>query len=145
MPAPAPSVTASPASAAPVSAAPVSAARATTTPRGPAPFVEPATYTGGPLDIDVRLERTAPLSILAPRRIGESELAVYPLSLGASVFGWTADGDTSLAILDRFAVPTTPGRGAAVINSPVCTQSRSWRLGDFKGAVRYVYACEPSA
>ncbi|MBW8872358.1 MAG: aldo/keto reductase [Leifsonia sp.] len=46
---------------------------------------------------------TGPLSIIAPRRIGESDLAVYPLSLGASVFGWTADGDTSLAILDRFA------------------------------------------
>ena len=64
---------------------------------------EPSTDTGGPLDIDPSLERTGPLSIIAPRRIGESDLAVYPLSLGASVFGWTADGDTSLAILDRFA------------------------------------------
>ena len=64
---------------------------------------EPSTDTGGPLDIDPTLERTGPLSIIAPRRIGESDLAVYPLSLGASVFGWTADGDTSLAILDRFA------------------------------------------
>ena len=53
--------------------------------------------------LDPALERTGPLSIIAPRRIGESELAVYPLSLGASVFGWTADGDTSLRILDRFA------------------------------------------
>ncbi|AAT89410.1 alcohol dehydrogenase [Leifsonia xyli subsp. xyli] len=49
------------------------------------------------------MESTRPLSIIAPRRIGESDLAVHPLSLGASVFGWTADGDTSLAILDRFA------------------------------------------
>lgn len=63
---------------------------------------EPSTDTGSPLDIDPGLERTGPLSIIAPRRIGESDLAVYPLSLGASVFGWTADGDTSLAILDRF-------------------------------------------
>ncbi|KQR54971.1 alcohol dehydrogenase [Leifsonia sp. Leaf336] len=86
----------------------VTAAPATTAPRQSAPepergSSEPSTDTGGPLDIDVRLERTAPLSIIAPRRIGESDLAVYPLSLGASVFGWTADGDTSLAILDRFA------------------------------------------
>lgn len=81
-------------------------APASTAPRASVPgdsFVEPSTDTGGPLDIDTRLERTAPLSIIAPRRIGESDLAVYPLSLGASVFGWTADGDTSLAILDRFA------------------------------------------
>ncbi|MEN2737239.1 aldo/keto reductase [Microbacterium sp. X-17] len=86
-------------------------APATTSPRPaepaptlPAPtFSEPSTDTGGPLDIDSGLERTGPLSIIAPRRIGESDLAVYPLSLGASVFGWTADGDTSLAILDRFA------------------------------------------
>ncbi|RDV44449.1 aldo/keto reductase [Leifsonia sp. ku-ls] len=57
----------------------------------------------GVVDIDPAIESTGPLSIIAPRRIGESDLAVYPLSLGASVFGWTADGDTSLAILDRFA------------------------------------------
>lgn len=68
-----------------------------------APIIEPSTDTGGPLDIDPALERTGPLPIIAPRRIGESDLTVYPLSLGASVFGWTADGDTSLAILDRFA------------------------------------------
>lgn len=67
------------------------------------PIAEPSTDTGGPLDIDPALERTGPLSIIAPRRIGESDLTVYPLSLGASVFGWTADGDTSLDILDRFA------------------------------------------
>ena len=53
--------------------------------------------------MDPELERTGPLSIIAPRRIGESDLAVFPLSLGASVFGWTADGETSLRILDRFA------------------------------------------
>src|ERR1700712_1582543 len=53
--------------------------------------------------VDPMLERTGPLAIIAPRRIGQSDLAVFPLSLGASVFGWTADGDTSLRILDRFA------------------------------------------
>ena len=56
----------------------------------------------GVIDVDPAIASTGPLSIIAPRRIGESDLAVYPLSLGASVFGWTADGDTSLAILDRF-------------------------------------------
>jgi len=36
-------------------------------------------------------------------RIGTSELDVFPLSLGGNVFGWTADHDTSLAILDAHA------------------------------------------
>ncbi|MGD8169873.1 aldo/keto reductase [Herbiconiux sp. P16] len=36
-------------------------------------------------------------------RIGDSDLDVFPLSLGGNVFGWTADRDTSLAILDAHA------------------------------------------
>ncbi|MGA1836057.1 aldo/keto reductase [Herbiconiux sp. 11R-BC] len=36
-------------------------------------------------------------------RIGLSDLDVFPLSLGGNVFGWTADHDTSLAILDAHA------------------------------------------
>ena len=36
------------------------------------------------------------------RRIGRSELRVAPFCLGGNVFGWTADEDTSFAILDRF-------------------------------------------
>lgn len=35
-------------------------------------------------------------------RIGHSELAVSPLSLGANVFGWTADRDASFGVLDAF-------------------------------------------
>lgn len=35
-------------------------------------------------------------------RIGHSELAVAPLSLGANVFGWTADRDASFGVLDAF-------------------------------------------
>lgn len=35
-------------------------------------------------------------------RIGNSELAVAPLSLGANVFGWTADRDASFDVLDAF-------------------------------------------
>lgn len=35
-------------------------------------------------------------------RIGASDLDVFPLALGGNVFGWTADRDTSFAILDAF-------------------------------------------
>lgn len=35
-------------------------------------------------------------------RIGNSDLDVFPLSLGGNVFGWTADRDTSFAVLDAF-------------------------------------------
>jgi aryl-alcohol dehydrogenase-like predicted oxidoreductase len=52
--------------------------------------------------------RTSPDEALTPaartdlrRRIGDSDLAVHPLALGCSVFGWTTDGDTAMAILDR--------------------------------------------
>ncbi|THG32424.1 aldo/keto reductase [Naasia lichenicola] len=36
------------------------------------------------------------------RRLGDSELAVFPLILGASTFGWTAGADASMAILDAY-------------------------------------------
>lgn len=35
-------------------------------------------------------------------RIGSSDLDIFPLSLGGNVFGWTADRDTSFAVLDAF-------------------------------------------
>lgn len=35
------------------------------------------------------------------RRLGDTDLTVHPLALGCSVFGWTTDGDTAMAILDR--------------------------------------------
>ncbi len=39
----------------------------------------------------------------APRRtLGTSDLQVHPLSLGGNVFGWTADRDTSFAVLDAY-------------------------------------------
>ena len=39
----------------------------------------------------------------SPRRaIGNSDLQVFPLSLGGNVFGWTADRDTSFAVLDAY-------------------------------------------
>lgn len=38
----------------------------------------------------------------ARRTIGDSDLSVFPLSLGGNVFGWTADRDTSFAVLDGY-------------------------------------------
>src|SRR5271155_995778 len=37
------------------------------------------------------------------RRLGRTDLSIAPLVLGGNVFGWTADKNTSLAVLDRFA------------------------------------------
>lgn len=36
------------------------------------------------------------------RRLGSTELEIAPLVLGGNVFGWTADRETSFAILDAF-------------------------------------------
>ncbi|MEU3823716.1 aldo/keto reductase [Streptomyces sp. NPDC029080] len=37
------------------------------------------------------------------RKLGSSDLEVFPLSLGGNVFGWTADEQTSFAVLDAYA------------------------------------------
>jgi len=54
----------------------------------------------------VQVQHTAPVRL--PKRaagirrtIGDTDLTVHPLALGCSVFGWTTDGDTAMAILDR--------------------------------------------
>ncbi len=36
------------------------------------------------------------------RKIGSSDLEVFPLNLGGNVFGWTADRDQSFAVLDAY-------------------------------------------
>ncbi len=36
------------------------------------------------------------------RRLGRTELSVFPLCLGGNVFGWTADADSSFAVLDAY-------------------------------------------
>src|SRR5215217_5936293 len=36
------------------------------------------------------------------RRLGGSQLEIAPLALGGNVFGWTADEETSFAVLDAF-------------------------------------------
>lgn len=47
--------------------------------------------------------REAPSAVVTDMtRIGSSDLDVLPLSLGGNVFGWTADRDTSFAVLDAF-------------------------------------------
>jgi len=37
------------------------------------------------------------------RKLGSSDLEVFPLALGGNVFGWTADEATSFAVLDAYA------------------------------------------
>ncbi|WP_217546160.1 aldo/keto reductase [Streptomyces sp. GbtcB6] len=37
------------------------------------------------------------------RKLGASDLEVFPLALGGNVFGWTADEATSFAVLDAYA------------------------------------------
>ena len=37
------------------------------------------------------------------RRIGQTELEVFPLCLGGNVFGWTADEAESFAVLNAYA------------------------------------------
>ncbi|WP_225833047.1 aldo/keto reductase [Streptomyces sp. NK08204] len=39
----------------------------------------------------------------ALRTLGSSDLEVFPLALGGNVFGWTADEETSFAVLDAYA------------------------------------------
>src|ERR687887_920303 len=41
-------------------------------------------------------------TIMERRRLGNSDLTVAPLCLGGNVFGWTADEETSFALLDAF-------------------------------------------
>ena len=38
-----------------------------------------------------------------PRRIGSSDLTVFPLAISGNVFGWTADDATTNDILDAYA------------------------------------------
>ena len=42
-------------------------------------------------------------SMTSLRKLGSSDLEVFPLSLGGNVFGWTADEDRSFAVLDAYA------------------------------------------
>ncbi|MEI5526738.1 aldo/keto reductase [Streptomyces brasiliscabiei] len=47
---------------------------------------------------------SSPSSPSSPlRRLGTSDIEVFPLSLGGNVFGWTADEAQSFAVLDAYA------------------------------------------
>jgi aryl-alcohol dehydrogenase-like predicted oxidoreductase len=63
---------------------------------------DPSPSTDAVETVSLDLALTGPLSIVAQRKVGDSTLTVFPAALGGSVFGWTADDDTSLRILDRF-------------------------------------------
>ena len=49
------------------------------------------------------VETTAPRATVKQRRIGESELTVFPLAISGNVFGWTADDARTNEILDAYA------------------------------------------
>ncbi|MCX7521291.1 aldo/keto reductase [Microbacterium sp. STN6] len=55
-----------------------------------------------PDDIDGRLDLTGPLSIVARRRLGESDLTVHPVALGAREFGTSVEDEVARRILDRY-------------------------------------------
>ncbi len=52
---------------------------------------------------DYDVAATAPLSIVAPRRLGETGLAVYPLALGTAGLAGADDIGAAQAVLDRYA------------------------------------------
>lgn len=64
------------------------------------------------VDLMEDVSATRPVSIIAPRRIGESALTVYPIGLGTSLFGWRVDDETATSILDEFA-----GHGGTLIDT----------------------------
>jgi aryl-alcohol dehydrogenase-like predicted oxidoreductase len=45
---------------------------------------------------------TAPLPIVAQRRLGETDVAVYPLALGTGALAGAADADAAQTVLDRY-------------------------------------------
>lgn len=78
-----------------------------TTTSGPPPISAPV-----PLQSSwpVSVQQTGPVPALEStsqpgtgirRTIADTDLSMHPLALGCSVFGWTADGDTTMRILDR--------------------------------------------
>ncbi len=49
------------------------------------------------------LPTTAELTVAVPRRrLGQSDLQVFPLAIGGNVFGWTADSAATNGILDTY-------------------------------------------
>jgi len=63
--------------------------------------VLPMPNVASPVDSPTETMTTAPLALR--RRLGQSDLRVFPLALGGNVFGWTADTQTTEDILDAYA------------------------------------------
>ncbi|MDJ0324007.1 aldo/keto reductase [Cryobacterium sp. PH31-AA6] len=73
----------------------------TSTPTVSAPGTGPARLQGPPaISLPVAVQ-SLPLPRTLRRTIADTDLTVHPLALGTSVFGWTADGETSARVLDR--------------------------------------------
>ena len=74
------------------------------------------------------------------QRIADSDLEVFPLSLGGNVFGWTADEAESFAVLDAFVagggnfIDTADGYSAWVPGNTGATASASSGAGRPRGA-----------
>ncbi len=49
-----------------------------------------------------RPARLLMLNMTSLRKLGSSDLEVFPLTLGGNVFGWTADQEQSFAVLDAY-------------------------------------------
>nr|BFF14442.1 hypothetical protein GCM10025699_57450 [Microbacterium flavescens] len=67
---------------------------------GATPTAAPAATPTGPVG-----QATVPvdLGIIQPRRrLGLSDLRVFPMALGGNVFGWTADQTETRSVLDAY-------------------------------------------
>jgi aryl-alcohol dehydrogenase-like predicted oxidoreductase len=69
----------------------------------PVPTARRDPATGGRLVAIAKRIRLAGRRVGAVAKIGTSDLDVSRLCLGGNVFGWTADRDTSFAVLDAYA------------------------------------------
>ena len=64
------------------------------------------------------------------RRIPGTDLDVFPLCLGGNVFGWSADRDTSFAILDAYAeARATKGQPTMIVAGTVKGKGISFTEG----------------
>ncbi|MEB0200347.1 aldo/keto reductase [Cryobacterium sp. 10I1] len=81
-----------------------------------------------PISVSIPVQPDGRLPLVGARRtIADTDLSVHPVALGSSVFGWTADGETSHRILDRHralggnfldtADSYTSGRSEVIIGS----------------------------
>lgn len=70
---------------------------------GPIPPLDTGSVAPSPTESTEPSVPAFPEHTVVRRRVGLSDLHVFPLALNGNVFGWTADAPTSDAVLDRFA------------------------------------------